>query len=295
MGRGPASTDAGPALLQDIWRDSGIILGMSRAPARRSRPDSRRWVLDGEQEPIFGSLPQTVLANLTSPRSESALLWNAFYPLAARQVSLGEVLALSPLWGTRVLPVPTADAGLRMYFWGLGLDGEPMSGLQRAVSEVDGPGGKIEVDLFLVGGGQLIAVEAKRGAAPGRCGRYIRGRCPEIHPAHGRNPCRYWEPGPGEFARWLEAGARPTPATELPACSVHYQLFRTLALAATLADHEGMNPGLWLVVPQASWARLEPVWLDFAERVREEGLWRRLRVLAWEDLLSLARGLGKKR
>ena len=283
------------AVLKDQWGASGIIQGMSRAPARRSRPDSRRWVLDGEQELIFGSLPQTVLANLTSPRSESALLWNVFYPLAARAVSLSELLALSPLWGTRVLPEPAADAGLSTYFWGFGLDGQPMPGLKRALSSVDGPGGKIEVDLFLVGGGQLIAVEAKRGAAPGRCGRYIRGRCPEILPALGRKPCRYWEPGPGEFARWLEAGARPTPATELPACSVHYQLFRTVVLAATLAGQLGLDPGLWMVIPQASWTKLEPVWLDFADRVRDEDLWRRLRVLAWEDLLSLAGGKAKRR
>jgi hypothetical protein len=252
-------------------------------------------VLDGEREPIFGSLPQTVLANLASPRSESALLWNVFYPLATRSVRLSELLGLAPLWGTRLVPGAAADAQLSMYFWGLGLDGEPMPGLKQAVSEVDGPGGKIEVDLFLVGDGQLIAVEAKRGAAPGRCGRHSRGRCPEIHPAAGREPCRYWEPGPGEFTRWFEVGARPNPDIHLPACSLHYQLFRTVALAATLGAQLGLTPGLWMVVPQANWPRLEPLWLDFAERVRDEGAWRRLRVLAWEDLASLSHNLGKKR
>jgi hypothetical protein len=50
-----------------------------------------------------------------------------------------------------------------------------------------------------------------------------------------------------------------------------------------------------MVIPQASWTKLEPVWLDFADRVRDEDLWRRLRVLAWEDLLSLARGKAKRR
>jgi hypothetical protein len=30
-------------------------------------------------------------------------------------------------------------------------------------------------------------------------------------------------------------------------------------------------------------------WQDFAERVRDDGTWGRLRVVAWEDLQSLGR------
>ncbi len=263
--------------------------GMPQSAARRPRADSRRWVLDGEGEAIFTSLPQTVLANLAGSRSESPLVWNAFYPLAARQEVLGELLALPPLWGTRLLPQAAGEAGVEMYFWGYGLDGRPMPGLREAVRAVDGPRGKTEVDLFLVGGGQLIAVEAKRRAAPGRCGRYARGRCPEVHPADGREACRYWEPGPAEFTRWLETGQRPGPGTDSPPCSMHYQLFRTLGLGRHLANAMGLDLGLWLVLPRMSWPRLEPTWLDFADRVRDEAMWRRLRVIAWEDLLGLGR------
>lgn len=212
-------------------------------------------------------------------------MWNTFYPLSARGLQLADLLALTPLWGTR-LP-PPGGPGLEMVFWGYGIDGRPMPGLQAAVGQVDGPTGQTEVDLFLVGGGQLIAVEAKRGASPGRCGRFVRGRCPEVNPAPERAPCRYWEPGPADFGRWLEVGKRPLPDSDPPPCSLHYQLFRTLVVGAHLAHTLGLEFGLWLVIPRQRWPRLERIWLDFAERVRAEDLWRRLRVIAWEDLLAL--------
>ena len=267
---------------------------MTRPNARRPRPDTRRWVLDGEQEAIFRALPQTVLANLAGSRSEGPLVWNAFYPLAARQTGLGEMLALTPLWGSRQAPPAAGLAGAEMFFWGYGLDGRPMPGLREAVRAVDGPKGKTEVDLFLIGDGQLVAVEAKRGATPGRCGRYARGSCPEAHPAEGREACRYWQSGPGEFRRRLDTGEQPVPGSDVPACSTHYQLFRTLMLGAYLAEAMAMDLGLWLVIPHAHWPRLEPAWLDFADRVRDEALWRRLRVIAWESLLSLPRDRGKQ-
>jgi hypothetical protein len=269
--------------------------GMARSAARRPRPDSRRWVLDGEGEAIFASLPQTILANLAGSRSESPLVWNVFYPLAARRAALGELLALTPLWGTRQTPPSSDSSGVEMYFWGYGLDGRPMPGLQDAVRDVDGPKGKTEVDLFLAGGGQLIAVEAKRRAAPGKCGRYARGRCPEVHSAQAGETCRYWEAGPADFTRWLETGERPMPGKESPPCSVHYQLFRTVVLGGHLAKAMGLDLGLWLIIPRANWPRLQPAWLDFTDRVRDEAPWRRSRVIAWEDLLGLVRARSQPR
>ncbi len=260
---------------------------MGRKPRVRARPDARRWILDGEREPIFSALPQTVLANLRPSRSEGALVWNVFYPLNVPRLCLSEMLALPPLWGT-----PASDSSaspFEMFFWGYAIDGSPMPGLQEALLDVDGEAAQTEVDLFLSGGSTLIAVEAKRGASPGRCKRYQWGRCPEVHPAPGRGPCRYWEHGPQFFGNLLDAGVRPGPDSSAPACSVHYQLFRTLLVGAQLAKRHERGFGMWLIVPKARWPSLEPEWLDFAERVRPDELWRRLRVIAWEDVLTLGR------
>jgi hypothetical protein len=94
--------------------------------------------------------------------------------------------------------------------------------------------------------------------------------------------CRYWEVAEASFSSALDFGPRPTPQVERPPCSAHYQLGRTLLLAAALGARLGLAPHLWLIVPTTRWRRLEAGWLDFAERVRNPEMWRRLRVLDWE-------------
>jgi hypothetical protein len=90
------------------------------------------------------------------------------------------------------------------------------------------------------------------------------------------------------FDAALDFGARPGRGEERPPCSVHYQLARTLLLARRLGERLGRVPHLWLITPASRWGRVEPAWIDFADRVRDPEMWRRLRVIAWESVRDLA-------
>ncbi len=253
---------------------------------RSDRPRPQRW-LQGAGEPIFNVLPESVLANARNPRSENALLWNTLYPRLWPSRPLSDFMAIRPLWGTQ--EVAFADESLRPYFWGYAVDGERMPGLDNALTAVDGSGPKTEVDLFLVGQSQLVVVEAKHTSGLGRCSRYAAGRCPETHAqAEGAMPaCRYWEVQAAMFERDLDL-ARPTPETPYPACNRHYQLARTLRLGALLAAGTGRVLHLWMFAPRRVWSRsLQGDWTDFADKIRQADVWRRMRVIAWEDVGQL--------
>jgi hypothetical protein len=254
--------------------------------AKRARPKAR--ILNGTMEPVFGVLPETVLDNLRRPASENALLWNLVYPLARPSLSLAQLLGLTPLWGTAALE--WEDDALHPFFWGYALEGERLAGLDEALDEVDGKGHPTQVDLFLVGRDNLVLVEAKHLSGFGRCGRFERGRCPEIAPDQTPNagPCRYWEKDHSRFTTLLDFGDRPLPGGSTPPCAVHYQLGRTLLIGRRLARKRASALHMWAIVPRSRWPALQKVWLDFVGRVREEDLWRRCRVLAWEDVRALA-------
>jgi hypothetical protein len=257
---------------------------MSRGQRGRALDALPRRILAGSGEKIFEALPARVLENLRKPASENALLWNLIYPLARPRLSLSDLLSLRPLWGTAI----AATDLLEPYFWGLDLDGRPLEGLAESVRALGGREHTTEVDLFLVGADHLVLVEAKHLSSLGRCGRYARGRCPEVHPADDLNPCRYWEVPEARFDAALDFGVRPGQGEERPPCSVHYQLGRTLLLARRLGERLGRVPHLWLITPASRWGRVEPAWIDFADRVRDPEMWRRLRVIAWESVRDLA-------
>jgi len=259
---------------------------LSRDPRGRHLDALPRRILNGAGEKIFDALPPRVLENLRKPASENALLWNLIYPLARPFLQLTDLLALRPLWGASFA---AADA-LEPYFWGFNLEGQPLNGLAESVRVLGGRAQKTEVDLFLVGADHIVLVEAKHLSALGRCGRYARGSCPEIHREENDRPdtCRYWEVSEARFDASLEFGPRPAPGDEHPPCSIHYQLGRTLLLALNLGRRLGLTPHLWLITPASRWRQYEPAWLDFADRVRDPEMWRRLRVLAWESVRALA-------
>jgi hypothetical protein len=55
-----------------------------------------------------------------------------------------------------------------------------------------------------------------------------------------------------------------------------------------LAANTGRTLHLWLLAPRRIWARqLQGDWIDFADRVRKADVWRRMRVIAWEDVSQL--------
>jgi hypothetical protein len=247
-------------------------------------------ILHGSQEAIFAVLPQTILANFLIPNSEDALLWNRLYPISHPLLELAQVLALKPLWGTALTRL--ADDRLKPFFWGYSVDGQRMPALDAVLDEIDGPGQQTEVDCFLLGDRHLILLEAKLGAAPGRCGRYQRRLCPEVHGGPqdregSEKGCRYWNPGPPAFSRRLAFGERPTPFNDPPPCATHYQLGRMLLVGDLFARRLGLSLHLWLVVPRQRWRAIERSWLDFAGRVRDEALWRQMRVLSWEAIDTL--------
>jgi hypothetical protein len=162
---------------------------------------SRLWT--GSGEPLFSALPGTILANFYNPQSENALLWNLIYPRAQPSLSLRSLLSLKTLWGTPD-PGDYKDDELIPYYWGYAQDGSRLRDLDSVLDEVDGPGPKTEIDLFLLGQHRLIAIEAKHNSVFGRCSRYAAHRCPEIHASDEEGTvCRYWEPGPGQFVAWL--------------------------------------------------------------------------------------------
>ena len=256
---------------------------------RRRRSDSApppKGILAGERELIFQYLPEEVRANMLRRGSESAALWNAFYPFAHSGLSLRAWLSLPRLWGSSA--EGSDDDQLMPCFWGLTVDGQPLGGLAESASDVAGREDRLEIDLFLVGRRHLVAVEAKIDGAPGRCGRYDSGRCPEVHGPDAA--CRYWEDGPASFEAALDFGIRPVrDQEEPPPCAIHYQMARTLLGVENLARRKDLVPHLTLLMPQRRWPALRGGWQDFAERVRDEEQWRRLRVMAWEDLEGLKR------
>lgn len=264
-----------------------------------------KQVLAGHDEPIFAKLSPDLVANLRTPRSENALIWNLIYPRARPGLSFSRLSAIRPLHGT---PLPAAAEDILVpYFWGWSIEGDRMQGLDEAGGSIDG--GQTEADLLLLGRENLVLVEAKRFSGFGRCGRYLAERCPEIHKYvkgasaeeveaadHGAEQdtrglgveCRYWSEPMARFDNRLDFGPRPDPASSAPPCSRHYQLARLLLLGSTLAANLGRAFHLWGVVPQAEWKRLRPDWEDFVERLRDERDWRRARVLSWEDVAEAA-------
>lgn len=242
-------------------------------------------VLFGSREPIFNVLPENVRANLRHPSSENALLWNLIYPLAQPTLQLAALHAMRPLWGT-MLPDSEAQDDLRPYFWGYSIGGERLPFLDNVLKQVDGAGPQTEVDLFLVGGKNLILVEAKHLSLPGRCSRYGYQRCPEIHVDQGEKiePCRYWESAEHAFNVHLDFGDRPDVDDPSPACNKHYQLGRTFLIGHALSQRLDLTFQLWMIIPRDRWPSLQHTWKDFSERVLDNALWRRMRIIAWEEL-----------
>jgi len=256
---------------------------VARVTPRRASPLPRA-ILSGESEGAFARLPETVIANLRRENSENARLWNRFNPRPGRPLSLRPMLSAPRLWGSAFAEPP--DDRLEPYFWGVHPSGDRLEGLARALDTVDGGGPQTEIDLILRGAEHLVVVEAKNLSALGRCGRYQRRACPEVHRSAERwlESCRYWDVEAARFETHLELGGRPAPGTPRPACSVHYQLARTFLIGLSLSSSLGSQLHLWLLLPRARWPARERTWLDFAGRVRDPDQWRRLRVLAWDDI-----------
>jgi len=59
---------------------------------------------------------------------------------------------------------------------------------------------------------------------------------------------------------------------------------RTLLVGEALARRHAASLHVWAILPQDRWPSIERSWLDFAGRVRDPEQWRRLRVVAWDDL-----------
>lgn len=259
---------------------------------RRSRDEVHRpggWrILFGSDESIFAALPERVLANLRHPTSENALVWNLLYPLAQPTLKLNDFLNLRPQWGTSALI--EVDDAMTPYFWGYNIEGERLSLLDETLHYIDGPGQQTEVDVFLVGRRNLILVEAKHMSGLGRCSRYGQQRCPEIHflGSEQGDDCRYWREGEANFQVHVDFGPRPAPEENPPPCNRHYQLGRTLLVGNALGERLERTFHLWLIIPHARWRSVESDWLDFVDRVRDDKLWRRLRVLAWENVKQLS-------
>ncbi len=255
--------------------------------------DKRRWlpkqVISGENENIFSVLPESVLTNFLNPTSENALLWNVIYPLAQPTISQIDFLNIRPLWGAPNKE-KKADDALIPYYWGYDVDGKRLSRLDDVLLMIDGSGPKTEVDLYFLGERNLILVESKRKSGFGRCSRFTKRRCPEMHLAVGDDwsPCRYWEVEKSRFTNHLAMGPRPKSDSEPPTCNRHYQLARTLTIGRELADLLEREFHLWVFAPRSYWSKLEKDWLDFAECVQDDSLWRRLRVIAWEDIQKIA-------
>lgn len=250
---------------------------------RRAPPTRLAGVLAGSDEPVFRVLPQRILEDLRRTNSESTLLWNLIYPIAQPSISLRALLSLRPLWGSRL---ELADDSLVPFYWGFDVLGQRLTCLNEVLALVDGEGPQTAVDLFLVGTHQLILVEAKRAGSMGRCHRYLAGRCPEIH-GNGDQGCRYWEIEAARFSVSLDFGHKPIPAALSPICNRHYQLARTLIVGEKLAERLRRQLHLWLFVPRSRWPELERNWVSFSDRVKDDGMWGRLRVLAWEEIRDL--------
>lgn len=243
-------------------------------------------ILAGSEEPVFRVLPQRVLRDMQRSDSESALLWNLIYQRAQPTLAAQELLSLPPLWGSRVDPL---SDDLLPYYWGFSQMGARLPRLDHVLDIVDGPGPKTEVDLFLLGESELVLVEAKHMAGLGRCARYSSGKCPEIHTESGEDGCRYWTSQESLFSNMLDFGIKPEPDDLAPLCDRHYQLGRTALVGSELAKELNRRLHLWLILPRSRWGALQRDWIDFSDRIGDDSLWRRLRVLAWEDVISLAK------
>lgn len=252
----------------------------------RSTLPKLNGILAGSEEPVFRVLPQRVVDDMKHPRSESALVWNSIYPRAQPTIDLAQLLSLTPLWGSSIGPISDR---LVPYYWGFDQDGRRLPNLDRVLDRIDGPGPRTEVDLFLLGEGELILVEAKHMAGLGKCGRFGSGRCPEIHAVPSSSSCRYWTEDPSLFSTVLDLGLKPELDDPAPACDSHYQLARTALVGNALSRVLNRRLHLWLIVPRMRWGALERDWIDFSERISDDQLWRRLRVLAWEDIHALGR------
>ena len=203
-------------------------------------------------------------------------------------MSLRSLLALNPLWGIPSSPEILED-WLTPYFWGFDVTGKRLPSLNSTLELVDGISYWTELDLILLGDRNVILIEAKHQGAPGRCGRYQMTRCPEIHSLDSDDliECQYWSDGKPVFSDVLDLGPRPDPETDSPQCNLHYQLARTLLIGQTLAEHNGLDLGVWLILPRRRWSGIRRTWLEFADRVRDPKLWRRMRVITWESLESV--------
>ncbi|NIS83535.1 MAG: hypothetical protein GTO14_25810 [Anaerolineales bacterium] len=183
---------------------------------------------------------------------------------------------------------PIQEDDLVPYFWGFNVNGDRLVHLDEILHRIDDVGPQTEVDLFLLGHRNLVLIEAKHLSHLGRCSRFGRERCPEIHQAVGQREafCRYWEQRDAQFARFLNFGERPEIGASSPPCNQHYQLGRTFLVGRALGQRLNRKDHLWMVLPRARWTSLERAWLDFSERILDEAAWRRLRVLAWEDIIE---------
>jgi len=241
-------------------------------------------ILAGSDEPVFRVLPQKVLRDMRRPNSESALLWNLIYPRAQPTLEMSRLLSMTPLWGSKIESVSDP---LAPYYWGFNQTGARLPELDRVLDTIDGPGTQTEVDLFLLGESELVLVEAKHMSGLGRCGRFSSERCPEIHLNVKESCCRYWTADKSLFSEIIDFGNRPESEDPAPPCNQHYQLGRTALVGTALAKELNRRLHLWLVLPRARWGALERDWVDFAERITDNRLWKRLRVVAWEDFLAL--------
>jgi len=250
----------------------------------RRRAPLPRAILSGENEGAFDHLPETVIANLRRANSENARLWNTFYPRPGFEIQLADLLSVTPLWGTRAEDPPKDR--LQPYFWGFHPNGQRLEGLEEALEEIDGAGPRTEIDLILRGAANVVVIEAKNLSTLGRCGRYQRRACPEVHLTGDRwlERCRYWEEHTSRFDDRLDFGSRPGPGAPPPPCARHYQMARTLLVGEALARRHAASLHVWAILPQDRWPSIERSWLDFAGRVRDPEQWRRLRVVAWDDL-----------
>lgn len=251
-----------------------------RSTRRFNLPES---IHGGMEEAIFAVLPERVIANFYEPHSENALLWNFFYPTSDTPIDLSYLISIPPLWGTES-PAHEPEE-LVPYFWGYNLEGERLPLLDEALDAhmTDGP--PTEVDLFLLGASNLILLEVKNLSAFGRCSRYSKRRCPEVHqqePLESKR-CQYWTDSELRFVERLDFGEIPF-ADPKPPCYRHYQLGRTLLVGTQLARTLNRTLWIWVIAPQKRWKALEPAWLDFTGRILDHDLWRRMRVLSWESL-----------
>ena len=237
----------------------------------------------GREEPIFTVLPEDLINNFLHVESENALLWNIIYPLTEQGIRMGTFWSFQPLAGSLLENLNRTQV-LEPYFWGYDLQGERLPRLDEVLEAVDGPGPKTEVDLYLLGEEDLVLVEAKRAGLPGRCTRYGNHACPEIK-LMDTHPCTYWEGSEQTFSDVFLFGPRPEPGVVKPPCADHYQLARTVLVGLALAKRLEVQLHIWLVLPRKRWRSIQPIWADFTERIVDDELWRRMRVLAWEDIV----------